>query len=168
MRIVRTRILARPICAALAAALILSGCSWMTRFAVTNGTDSPIKLLIAAEKSKADGAPGRACPIGDWAPLEVTAAPLGRWGEISWQKLPQERYTLDRQYCLAEIEIAPGESVSITGELTYPGHRRAYGIPGQLASLTIQSRDGEISSKGWEITKHFARLSDALYVYTYK
>lgn len=140
----------------------------MTRFAVTNASDAPIKLLISAEKTKAVGDRGSTCTIGDWAPLEVTSSPLTRWGEISWQKLPQERYTLDRQYCLAEIEVLPGESVSVTKELTYGGHRREYGNPGQLSSLTIQSRDGETSSKGWEIAKHFERLSETLYVYSYK
>jgi len=168
MRINCPRMFVCEVCFGLAALLVLSGCSWMTRFAVTNGSDAPIKLLISAEKTKAIEARGSTCTIADWAPLEITSSPLSRWSEISWQKLPQERYTLDRQYCVAEIEIRPGESVSVTEELTYSGHRREYGTPGQLSSLTIQSKDGEISSKGWEITKHFERLSETLYVYSYK
>lgn len=168
MRLNCTRLFICEVCFGLAALFALSGCSWMTRFAVTNSSDAPIKLLISAERTKAVEARGSTCTIADWAPLEMTSSPLSRWSEISWQKLPQERYTLDRQNCLAEIEIRPGESVSVTEELTYGGHRREFGTPGQLSSLTIQSKDGEVSSKGWEITKRFERLSETLYVYSYK
>ena len=159
---------ARLLLVVLAFPLALSGCSWITRFAVTNGSDAPVKLTISAEASQTGGTQGNHCPLGKRAALEVTTTQLNRWGEIAWRKLPEERYMLDLQHCVVEIEIFPEESVSVAGELTYVGHRREFGTPGGISSLSIKSKDGEISSKGWEITKRFERLSDTLYVYAFR
>jgi hypothetical protein len=157
-----------PLLIALTIAGTLAGCSWMTRFAVTNDSDSSVRLVISAEVPTQGDPRWRVCPIASERPLETTMESLGRWRDVSWQKLPANKYRLDKTACQAEIDLRPGESVSITQALNYTGHRPENGVPGQIASLSIHGKDGEISRKGWEIVKHFQRLSDALYVYTYR
>lgn len=150
----------------LAVIFALSGCSWMTDFAVSNNSDAPIKILFTVEKRKPPGAQDSVCEID--SRFKITASPLSRWSRASWEPLPPERYTVDPQNCSAEIEIRSGESVVITYDHMYLEHRRNLGTPGRITSLTIQSKDGEISIKGWEITKYFEKLDNALFVYSYK
>lgn len=162
----RLRIFTSELFIAFMLTLLLSGCSWMTNFIVTNSSDAPVNLSIAAETIKQQSGI-ITCPIDYWSYLETNKVPAG--SSVSWQRLSQERYKLDQQSCSAHFEIFPGESVRISAELNYfeSQHAKAL-LPGKINKLSIHTKDGEILITGIQIAKHFIMLDKSTYAYIIK
>lgn len=138
----------------------------MTNFIVSNTSDSPAKVSITALTiaPKTDG--NTICPINNWATLEIKALTDN---SAPWQPLPQARYKFDAKACSAQLEILPGESISITKELNYDEKNKSNELPpGGINRLSILTKNGEILLTELQIFKHFTKVDRSTYVYAIK
>ncbi len=150
-------------------AISIFGCSWITRFAVSNKSDDPITVIYSMAPYEHQKTKERICAIEKWFLPEITKDNLWRFNTGNWNDLSNENYILNSEECSVELTLNPGESVRVATKGTYTGHEGRYGKKSlDLTYLIIRTKDGEIVLKGWELLKRFKKVTDTLYVYSHE
>jgi hypothetical protein len=145
-------------------ALLGLGCSWMTAFAVSNRSETPIEITYSYS------GPFQTCPfVGSKPPAVASTETMGWWRpHAEWTELDRSQYRVDLQVCSIGITLPPNTAVRIARELNYTGHQSGrWGILADL-SLTISAPSGEITLTGFELVRSFSKRSDALYEFSYQ
>ncbi len=140
------------------------GCSWITDFAVSNRSESPIRITYSYSGTSSE------CPFERWErPAITSTAPMGWWRpRAEWTELSHDAYHLDPEGCSVSTSLQPGTAVRVAEGLNYTGHRSGrWGILADLR-LTIASPSGEITLQGLELVRSFSKRSDVLYEYRYE
>lgn len=143
--------------------LSLFGCSWNTRFAISNKTDSDLEISISSKTSTHAQTGEKICPIIKWPRLEVSDDYLWYFSSGDWSVLSKERQTVDELTCNIKFSLNPGESVVIADAGTYTGSWRGEDII-DVTQIEIRQRDKSVTSKGIELLDKFKKVDDMLYV----
>ena len=142
---------------------VLVGCSWNTRFVISNKTDDNLEISISSSTYIHAKTGELICPIVKWPRLEVSDDYLWYFNSGYWSVLPEERQIIDSLACSISFFLNPGESVVIANAGTYTGSWRGDDVI-DVAQVEIKQLNKSVSYKGIELLEKFEKIDDMLYV----
>jgi len=142
---------------------VLYGCSWNTRFAISNLTDADIEISIASRMYTHVNTGEVICPLINGSRLEVSDDYLWYFNSGDWLVLPKGRQTVDELACSIKFSIKTGESVVIANVATYTG-LVGRGDVIDVAQVEIRRQGKLVIYKGVELLNKFQKIDDLLYV----
>ena len=152
--------------ASIALASLASACSWITTFAVINGSSAPIVVsyAIASDSPKAPPCPDdnfveipRVVPVKDVETLKGLR-----------NEAPPAAFTCDKARRTVSLSLEPGHAVSLfkVGTYTGPDSERDYYL--DIGTLTIKGETGEVQYSGRQLLRDFEEKDRTLWLLTYK
>src|ERR1700730_4252468 len=102
-----------------ASAALLTGCSYVTDFAIVNESDQPIEVRYKVKNFPGNFAP----PV---APATIAASQLSAKGNQQWNKLNSNQYQLDQENRIVVLRLTPHEALLIADMHNYSGHGDAW------------------------------------------
>ena len=151
---------------ALIGTVLLSGCSWITTFAIVNASRAPITIsyTIGTEATKVP-----ACPDGVFLPFPrvVPVKELATLEGLS-KEAQKADFTCEKSTRTVTLSLAPEQAVSLfrVGTYTGPNSERDYRL--DLMKLNIKGESGELQYGGRQVLRDFEKSNDALWILTYK
>ncbi len=143
--------------------LNLSGCSWITKFAISNKTDNDLAISITVKTYNHAKTKEVICPIIKWPKLELSNDNLWYFNTGHWVEFPRNRQVVDSLNCIIEFDLKSGESVVIANAGTYTGSQEGEEVIDVL-KLKIEQQDKSATYKGVELLESFEKVDDTLYV----
>ena len=152
---------------------LLSGCSWVTTFAVVNETDSTIDVSYTL--AAPDGSKLPPCPDDQFIekPRVRLAAELDDPSTLG-ASLPPSQFQCDPATRTVSIRLMPRHAVLLFWELNHTGYRteieqeKHFHYPPPIVRLAIHSDHGGIEYSGSQLTRDFIKKRDSLYLLTYQ
>ena len=142
--------------------LLLTGCSYMTDFAVINESDQPVEV-----RYKIKNYPGSFSP--PVTPATIAASQLSTKGNQQWNNLASDRFQLDQDNQTVVVRVMPHQALLIADMHNYGGHEDAWGAKEfPIEQITLRGARGEINLANERARTTFSEVSRALYTLTYK
>jgi len=142
--------------------LLLTGCSYITDFAVINESDQPVEV-----RYKIKNYPGSFSP--PVTPATIAASQLSTKGDRQWNKLAPDRFQLDQDNRAVVVRVMPHEALLVADMHNYGGHEATWDAKEfPIVQLTVKGSRGEITFTNDDARRSFSEVSRALYTLTYK
>lgn len=144
---------------------LLSGCSWMTLFAVSNKSDQTIVLQYVISASS-PGTPS--CP-DDRQILKPRISNVAPQKNIRVHDLPLAHYTCDPATRTIQTTLLPDKTLYLLNRINFIEQdlHQQTGITFPIGPLTINKNENEKFPVN-QIGYTFKKVSDMLYVITYR
>lgn len=151
---------------ALIGTVLVSGCSWITTFAIVNASRAPITISYTIG-SQGTNIP--ACPDGYFLPFP-RVVPVKEIDTLKGLAPEAQKadFTCEKLTRTVTLSLAPDQAVSLfsVGTYTGPDSERDYLLV--LMKLSIKGDSGELQYGGRQLVRDFEKKSVALWTLTYK
>jgi hypothetical protein len=144
---------------------LLSGCSYMTLFAVVNKSDQPIVMNYVISESSPGNPP---CP-DDRHILIPRTSDAGPQKNIRAHDLPIAQYTCDPSTRTVKVTLLPTKTGYLLSRINFTEQElhQQTGVTFPISTLTINKNENEkfpVNQVGYT----FKKVNDMLYVITYR
>ncbi len=147
-------------------ALLLSGCSALPRYVISNNSG---EIVVIKYSYPAQGKQGiGSCPIKKLRALPETTLDKLANERIAWQKLSTNNYVFDDRECSVKVAIIAGASVTVA--MLDPFKKTAAAlskVDPALIQLDLQNERDSVRLSGADIFKRFEQKGERLYVYDF-
>lgn len=151
------------VCILIILTLVLSGCSYTTDFVVVNETEYAIQVIYKIKQVP------KGPPTLEIEPIVVPAANVETRDKSKWNKLTQDRYSIDQINRTVTVTLFPHEALWITSMFHYIGDDDPNDVENfPIQELSVIGVDGEMKFTGDKARKAFERVSRVLYKLSYK
>ena len=147
---------------------LLSGCSWITNFVITNKTTSVLKVTYQFSRMRTETG---SCFDENWrrVPRVIPISGLRERG-AKWRKLNPTEYSCDVKELTVKFQLEPNMAVSVGGEVNYLDLREGLADTRHLGieSLALRGESGSITYEGVQVIRGFRRVDQDLYILEYE
>lgn len=147
---------------------LLSGCSWITVFVITNQTDKVLEITYQFRKMSNETG---SC-FDEYfrpAPRLIPISDLRKQG-TEWRDLNQNESSCDVKALRVRFPLKPSMAVSIGSAVNYLGHgdNLAYSQHLGIESLMLRGGSGSVMYEGVQVIRGFRKVDETLYVLEYE
>ena len=154
---------------ALSLCLALLSCSWLTAFAVSNRSDSPIEVSYGLWDLNPASQGKGACLLPKEDPPAVASTDEIHWWSArpTWRDLPPEAYSFSEERCEYRVRLEPKMALRVGRAGTYTGHDDYNRWRFPVVCLYLKTANGELFYNGEELRQRFKKHNDSLYELVY-
>lgn len=148
----------------------ITGCSWMTYFAVVNKTPEPIFIEY---RLAGDGTRNSLCPDGHFI-MKPKMTDINAINDLNVLAIPEAKFVCEADTRTVRLELPPDKGVFLFEELNYTGFRteaeieKQTHIGFQIKSISVQGKFGKVYYENAQVPRDFEKIKRSLYVLTYK
>ncbi len=146
-------------------AYLLSGCSWVTSFVITNKTSSVLEVNYQFGRMRT----GTSGCFDDWRPVP-SVGPISdlQNQRAEWRQLNRDEYSCDVKKLRVRFPLKPNMAVSVGAEVNYFEHSLGYSNHLGIDSLRLSGNSGSIAYEGLQVIRGFRKVDQTLYVLGYE